>query len=291
MTTIKDQQNTVANLRLLAAQRQLYSQAKVFQRLHLLGALILQVAAPVVLIVAPHLDVAMACIGGAGFLLSWLLLDRAQDQKVRRAATIQEQFDVAVFGLPWNSTLVGDRILPELVNAAAAGFKGNTDDLKDWYPDLDALAYPLNVVHAQRANLVWDSRLRRDYAGGMSIITAILFAVGIAVSVATDQSLRTYLLAVLLPSLAALREGWQLATSHRSIADEHERVERGVRQYAKEGGQSPTVEDCRRIQDTIYLNRRRGPLVPDSWYRWRESRFEMDMQATAAELSGDSPTT
>lgn len=285
MKSIKDEQNTDGSLRLLAAQRQLYSKAKIFQLIHLAGALVLQAAAPVVLVLAPQLTIVMAFVGGGWFLISWFVLDRAQDEKVRQAATIQEQFDVAVFGLSWNKTLVGDQLLPELVNAAAAGFEGKQQELTDWYPDLDALRYPLNVVNAQRANLVWDSRLRRDYAGGMSIITAALFGAGIVVSLITDQGFRAYVLAVLLPSLAALHEGWQLATSHRATAHEQERTEREIRQYAQEGGEFPTVEDCRRIQDTIFLNRRRGPLVPDRWYTWRKSRFEADMQAAAADLS------
>jgi hypothetical protein len=121
----------------------------------------------------------------------------------------------------------------------------------------------------------------------MTALTVCLFLIGVAVAVATNQHLPTYILAVLFPSLAALHEGWKLAGDHRQVAEDQERVEREIRQYSLHTIDAPQVnlDDCRRIQDSVYINRRRGPLVPD-WYYWLlRPRFERDMKTTASDLN------
>ena len=65
---------------------------------------------------------------------------------MRKAVTIQEQFDVEVFGLEWNDGLAGPKEAPEDIHTAAQKIQGmRAAALRDWYPEADAAPWPLNV--------------------------------------------------------------------------------------------------------------------------------------------------
>jgi len=165
------------------------------------GTVGLAAAAPLIYYLIPNSRATLAVIGGVWLVVSRAILEGIEAKKVKQAATIQEQFDVDLFNLPWNQVLVGDRVSPELVSSAAASFKGDREKLKGWYADTGNIPYPLGVLLCQRANLVWDWRLRRQYAWIVSILTVFLFSLGIVLAIVTNLTLLDYLLALLIPSL------------------------------------------------------------------------------------------
>ena len=225
---IFEHQNTPAKLKLLAAQRHFYTQAKQLQCWRVLGTIGLAAIAPLISYILPDSRMILAIIGGVWFLVSRLILEDIEAKKIKQAATVQEQFDVELFGLPWNKVLVDDKVSPELINYAAADFKGDTEKLKDWYADTGNIPYPLDVLLCQRSNLVWDWRLRRHYALIVSILTALLFGLGIVLAILTNLTLLDYLLALLIPSFTALFNGVKVAKAHFKIAEEKERIEKKV---------------------------------------------------------------
>jgi len=285
--SIFEHQNSPAKLKLLAAQRHFYTQAKHLQRWRVLGTIGLAAIAPLIYYLLPESRMILAIIGGVWLIVSRFVLEDIEAKKIKQAATVQEQFDVGLFSLPWNEVLVGDRVSPELINSAAADFKGDTEKLKDWYADTGNIPYPLDVLLCQRSNLVWDWRLRRHYALIVSILTALLFGLGIALAISTNLTLLDYLLALLIPSLAALLNGVEVAKAHFKIAEEKERIEKKISAFWRSGLNNPssiTREQCRDVQDCIYTLRSKRPLVPDRWYAWLRDRYQIDMQSAVAQL-------
>jgi len=285
--SIFELQNTSASLRLLASQRHLYTQAKHLQRWRVIGTIGLAAIAPLIYYLVPNSKAVLAGIGGVWLLVSRVVLEGIETKKIKQAAKIQEQFDVDLFKLPWNRVLVGNRLSPELISSADKSFTGDRERLKDWYADTGNVPYPLDVLLCQRANLVWDWRLRRHFAWGISILTTLLFGLGIVLAVATNLTLLDYLLALLIPSLAALLKGIEVARAHFKTAAEKERIEIEISVLWETGLKDPTSvskEQCRRIQDCIYVLRSKGPLVPDQWYTWLRDRYQVDMQSAVAEL-------
>ena len=78
---------------------------------------------------------------------------------MKKAVTIQEQFDVEVFGLEWNDGLAGPKEAPEDIHTAAQKIQvKRAASLRNWYPDADAAPWPLNVILCQRSSAVWGRR-------------------------------------------------------------------------------------------------------------------------------------
>jgi hypothetical protein len=197
--SVTENQNSPENLRLLAAQRHLYTQAK---RLHLwcvAGTVGLAAIAPLIFLVWPGSKKVLAILGGIWTVTSRLVLEGIEAKKIKQAAAIQEQFDVGLFGLSWNRTLVGNKVKPELIHSAARDFHGNQEKLKNWYADPGNIPRPLSILLCQRTNLVWDWRLRRHCAWGISLATLALFGLGIILAVVTNQTIIDYILALTLP--------------------------------------------------------------------------------------------
>ena len=285
--SIFQRQNSPDKIKLLAAQRQFYTQAKRLHYWRVAGSIGLAAISPLIYYLLPSSKTILAIIGGVWLIVSRIVLEGIETKKVKQAATIQEQFDVELFGLPWNQVLAGNRVTPELINAAAASFKGDRNELKNWYADTSNLPYPLDVLLCQRANLVWDWRLRRHYAWIVSISTIFLFSLGVALAIITDLSLLDYLLALLIPSLSALLNSAEIARAHFDIADEKERIEKKVLAIWESALNNPsfvTREQCRDIQDCIYILRSKKPLVPDWWYKRLRDRYQIDMQSVVEEL-------
>jgi hypothetical protein len=285
--SISESQNSPVNLQLLASQRHLYSQAKRLQRWRVIGTIGLAAIAPLVYYLIPNSRAVLAGIGGVWLLVSRVVLEGIEAKKMKQAATIQEQFDVGLFRLPWNHVLVGNRLSPELIVSADNSFTGDRENLKDWYADTGNVPYPLDALLCQRANLVWDWRLRRHCGLGISILTTLLFGLGVTLAIVTNLTLLDYLLALLMPSLAALLKGVEVARAHFRIAVDKERIEREISVLWEAALKNPTLvsrEKCRHIQDCIYVLRSKGPLVPDQWYTWLRDRYQVDMKSAVAEL-------
>lgn len=281
------EQNADNKLRFLAAQRQLYSEAKQLRYWRQMGSVGLALVAPVVLFYYPTSGTIFTAIGAIWLSIERLFLKRIEVQKVKQAATIQEEFDTTLFNLPWNRMLVGAKVQPELISLALHRYKGTYDKLRDWYPNTARVPYPLNVLICQRINLVWDWQLRRRYAFGLICLT-IIYIISLTVfAIVKDRLVIDFLLGLLFPALSAVVEGIELAWDHIRIAAEKEQSASEIFALWEQGlkdHRSVSKTKCRDIQDCIYLYRSNGPLVPDWWYNRLRGTYEVDMYATATKL-------
>ncbi|MEK8107928.1 S-4TM family putative pore-forming effector [Micromonospora sp. M12] len=108
--------------------------------------------------------------------------DRARflvDGQLRRAAVLQEMFDVRLFRLPWNAVAAGDPVgLPE-VSRLDRAFRGDEQYLRDYY-EVPDLPRPYDVLACQQQNLGWGARVRRRYAYTVLAGVALWATVGLS---------------------------------------------------------------------------------------------------------------
>ena len=286
---IQAEQNSNRSIKLLSAQRQIYSEAKRLRFIRLIGSVLLAMIAPIVMIFQPGWSTILGVIGGFWLLLDQAVLKYLQLSTVKQASAIQEEFDVTLFDLSWNAILVGDRVTPELINAAENRFKGDKQKLKNWYPDMGSAPYPLNVLICQRFNLVWDWQLRRNYATTILILVVVYLGLLVWLSMSRNLLLIDAIL-LFSPSSSAIAEGISVAIDHFLLASEKEKTSQKILNLWEKGIKdisSISIEHCRTIQDCIYTYRSTGPFVPNWWYNWLRNRYEIDMYGTAAELKAE----
>jgi hypothetical protein len=183
--------------------------------------------------------------------------------------------------------LVGQKVSPEIISAADRNFTGNRKELENWYADPGDLPVLLKIFLCQRASLVWDSRLHRVYAWVISLLTIVLIGFGFVLAIVTNKTLPDYLLAIFLPALSALITGVEEASENFKIATEKEEIEKKVFtlwELGRKDSSALSVEDCRKVQDYIFFLRSRGPLVPDTLYKWLRPKYQYDMETAIDEL-------
>lgn len=283
-TPIAVAQNTDHSQRLLAAQSRLYTDAKLIHDGRVITVVVLAVVTIAVALALPDVRQAVGAIGGAIIFL-WSVLGSSREKRRRReAASVQEEFDSYVYGIPFNDFAV-DRPSPTLVAEAAARYKGNRT--KDWYPDPRPVIYPLDVLICQRSNLGWGSSVHRYYAACLLVVLLGLVLSGVAVAALAGLSLGDSLVAVLVPLLSPAREIIEAIRANYESADIKAKTESKVLrlwQRGMEDANAVTTEDCRSVQDRILQIRQTNAHVPDWLDDLRRNRNESVMRESAQHL-------
>jgi hypothetical protein len=275
-------QNNESNQILLAAQRSLYSNAKTYRNLRTLFSVILAIFGPILFYYWANCRSTIMLIGVAWIIISEIFLKRLEFESIKNAATVQEQFDVELFDLPWNEVLTDNKVTLEVIQAANRKFDGNRNDLKNWYADTSLFPYPLNVMLCQRSNIVWDWRLRQGYGFFIFCCASLIFAGGVIFGLCLDFGLFNYLTGIFLTQFAAIHLGFEVSRNQILIANEKKQKEQKVNTLVERGLKDPNSISpliCRQIQDFIYTARVTGPLVPDFFYNLHKREYEFDMNS------------
>ncbi|MFI5650860.1 S-4TM family putative pore-forming effector [Streptomyces anulatus] len=265
--SISEAQNTERSVRLLAAQRRLYQDAKLIHNIRLT---IVVTAGTTGVFLALYFPAARAHIGfsSAAILLSISVLGSTREKrKSKEAASVQEEFDTNVFQLPWNSVL-SDRPTNALVVEAAQRHKG--DGLKDWYSDTSALVRPLDVLVCQRSNLAWGVSSHRKWAAAIvSAMVASTVAI-VLVCYFLRLSFASSMFAVVTPLVPTFREYIEMWRSNSESVRAKEKAESKISEIwesALDGRRPPNIKKCREIQDRLCLIRQANAIIPD-WFYW-----------------------
>lgn len=117
-------QNKPESIRLLAAMRHLYGISKHIRLIRIVITIIFPIIS---VICANYFASAIPTIAILSAI--WLILNRTwilelEKNIVRKAAKIQEEFDVALFQINWNDILVGEKVDPEYKIELNQKFKG-----------------------------------------------------------------------------------------------------------------------------------------------------------------------
>lgn len=290
LNDIPQKQNTESFLRLQRAKVQVYWTARWFQ----IAQIGLTVVFPVVATVGvasfyPNLKSVTAALSLLIAVVDTWWLDRAQRQLLKVAAKISERYDCDLLQLKWNSFAAGKPVDAEVV-ADYARRNNSTKGLHDWYPPVAGIA-PLWIgrIVCQRANLFYDSALRRHWATILLWVTSVV-VVGIFAAAWTEH----FTLDLLVTTLAAPATPvliWMIRESfrQRDAAEANETIKGEAEALIAQLKNATADEDfctirSREFQDGIYARRAANPMVIPLLYRLRRARMENQMNEGAKEL-------
>lgn len=283
-------QNEVQALRLLLAQRRLYTRAKWWSFLRWIGFSVIGVAAPILTAIVPGAAVIVGAIAGIWIFLSRTWFSGVEQNLAAKAAEIQERFDQWVFGMPELVTRIPSASIEEIVQLVGddetALADADKDRLKDWYPFDGRVDGAMSVAIAQRANAAYSERLLNANANVWLAITLAWSAAAVIVGALVGLTFTQFLLGVALPLLPALLDVWdqfrltkRAGEVRRAMADGIEKAVRG------RSNRELSPEDLLLWQDQTYELRRTSPQVPNLVYKRARTRNEKAMHTAAAELA------
>jgi hypothetical protein len=280
-------QNTQDARRRVAAQARLYTEAKRVWAVRVAAVFVLAVASgAAALATANSARTAIGVGGGVLLLVLSIVGGDVEKRKRHQAAAVQEEFDTAVFRLPWND-LDGARPSPTVIAQAAARYDGGRD--KDWYPDTEDTHRPFDVLICQSSNLGWGSSTHRAWGWLLMAALAALaaFVAGLALLFHLDAN--DLFAAVIAPAVAPVKELVEQIKSHFETARDKSEVDSRISSAWAAGmaGDVPSEELLRRVQDRILAFRRRNHYVPDWLDNRLRDRNEAVMATTAADKAAE----
>lgn len=282
--SIATRQNDDEALRLLLAQRRLYTRANRWQGARWIGLLILGVAAPFISILIPGSAVAVGAITGIWLFVGRTFLTAAEVRTMTNAAAVQEELDLYIFQMPVTIERASRPTIEdtELLVRDGKGLRGaaRRERLIDWY-DVDP-SHPggETIAIAQRANASYTDRLIRTAVTVWAIVTVVWLAILLTWSALSELTFGLILLGVLLPVLPAvldvadyLRSTWRAAHDRTDLA---RTIESRLEDEEPISGQ-----ELISWQTQLYDLRRTTPQVPDWLYKMTRKRNEAAMHAAS----------
>ena len=295
MNKITETQSEFTQLKRLAAQRQLYTDAKNVQKIQ--GGI--NILCPLILaICVNYLDMPRVYAVSYGIimtLLNILCFTPRQEYLQKKAAGIQELFDCDVLKLDWREMVAGPQLGVEVVEKYALKHKRKDPDylkLKDWYAK-DIRKLPLHIarIACQRSNCLWDAGLRFRYKKLIRGILIVLTILTIFIGIKGGFSVDKFILVVVAPLTPTFIIGIQQYKGHTESATRIDKLRKSAVELWEKALEGITPEELtsasRNLQDTIYNHRRKSHLILNIFYnRFREKDEEL-MNKTVGELVKD----
>lgn len=287
------QQNTQHRLELLAAQRQLYTDAKNLQIISVVIGVPIVVLSSILVATFPQLAVYAGLWGIIATFLELLVFSRLQKSTQEKAAKIQQMFDCEVFQFSWASLNCGIRVDPESIVDASNRYKRkhkNYSALENWYPiSVGQLPIHQARIICQRSNIWWDAKLRRRYSKWIVVIFITLTITVFLIGLVGGLTLEKFLLAVLAPLTPAFVLGLRQYTEHNEAATRLDRLRENAeilvqQTITKKLTQQDLERESYSLQNQIYDNRRRSPLIFDWLYSRLRREDEEQMNKGAESL-------
>ena len=277
-------------LDLLKARRATYDRATVAQVFQLIVVIALPLALASVGLICAESRPWVAITSFFAVIVDAWVLDRRQRLLIQRAAKISEQFDCELLGMEWDAFAAGRHTDPENIASASRSFKGIEQELRDWYPAIPPTT-PLHLARliCQRANLWYDSSLRRRLGDWLGIAVGIVLVAIMVIGMADHLSLADFSVVLLAPATPfvswAIRERFRQADAAAAI--EAIKAEAEDMTALAIGG-TASADDCgrwsRTFQSAIYARRVLNPLLLPLIYRFMRGDKEIEMTAGAEDL-------
>lgn len=178
---IATRQNEEKSIAMLAAQRQLYNDAKKCETFSVALSVWLPLAMALIILFLPEeskwnsVPYVLAIVG----MLFSFIADKYICDKKKLAAFIQQKFDVYVYNMPWNERIFGkDKNVNQEIVVYSEHIMENVDDkvyLNNWYtPAVDSRDLLSGILLCQRENFRWDMGLRKRYRLTSIILIIVL---------------------------------------------------------------------------------------------------------------------
>lgn len=290
MNDIAIRQNQPQMLELLKARGATYRRATAVQAMQLGVVVALPLSLAVLGLLYGTARPWVALFSFLAVIVDSLVLDRRQRLLLERAAKVSEQFDCELLGMEWDGFTAGRHVDQETITGSARSWKGDPKALKDWYPSVVAAA-PLHLARlvCQRANLWYDSSLRRQLGDWLAWATILILAVLLVAGLAMNLDLSAFAITLLAPATPFV--AWAIRERFRQIdaASAIEMIKAEAEDmWARAAGGKADEAACaawsRRFQNAIYARRVANPLLLPLMYRMMREEKEIEMTAGAAAL-------
>lgn len=283
---IKAHQDEIGALRLLIAQRKLYSRSKRWLALRLIIGLI-GIFAPIVALVWPNLSVAMGALAGVWIFLSKTTFLKMERQLAARAAAIQELFDIEVFEMPELAARSPMPTPEEVAKLAGPDEKiiavAKKERLLEWYAVNDGDSGVTAVAICQRTNAAYSADLLKTSARLWLTLVCIWAITLVIMSLSLGFNLNTFLMGVTLPLLPAFLDAATYWQGIKRASSEREAISEEIKD--KLAHNNLTGEDLIIWQTAMYDLRRNVPQVLNFVYKIMRPDNEWSMKSVARQLS------
>ncbi len=294
---IPKQQNEPKSIELLAASSRFYALGKRALAVQICFTVGLSVVLAVATLLSPDFKIWATFSSIAIALFDVAVIDRIQGHYRKYGALAQEQLDCSLFGIPWNELKAGKPLEPEDVRRAAARFLTLKGDgkLRDWYPASIA-ELPLSSARTicQRSCFRWDSSQRRLYGFWLlGIALAAILAVSIA-GICRAQSLQAFVMVAYAPIAPAVLWAFREYRRQKDASDslvKSQTFVNGVwkRMAREELSEQELSATARQIQDVLFENRSKSPMVFNWIYEKLRDQHEEEMRDAAVQFISELP--
>lgn len=265
---IVTRQNEEKAIEYLAAQRQIYSEAKKIDNIGIIFSVIL----PLVLSIMQLFFKENIFWSLSSKILSIvsMFVGMAVGSFVKKgknvAAMIQQMFDVYVYQMPWDNKLFGkEKNLSYLIaekSKILLDKAGERDKLMNWYTGCvgEGVSNIKGIWMCQKENFNWDVNLRKKYKKSCSIIVGVLIVGILLAGLVNDESIIVLIsrFAFILPMLKWLFPMIkQLNDDIRNMQEIDELIN---------DSEEKTMDDLQEIQNKLYVHRKSCYAIPDFFY-------------------------
>lgn len=279
MTDFNERQNKNFSIDKLAAQKQLYSDAKKGLATYLVLSI------PVILFLNLIVKAALLkdwfSFGWTPDLTEWIALYALilagyesfylkgfLSNLKEKAAKIQEDFDCYVYQLSWNELLCGEKECDSEIKKSSDKYRKkvrSTENLSNWYTsDIKKLEQTEAILVCQKENLGWDIVQRTKFNKLIFGISIIVLLCSLLSGFYFEFSFKFFILSVIIPSWPAMSFAISYYYENLETIKDKKRLKTATNQV--EHIQVPTNEYARQVQDLIYLNRKNNCLIFDWFY-------------------------
>lgn len=297
MNGFNQRQNEQASIDKLAAQNQLYADAK--KRLGIYLVLSIPVMILLNVVVKPIFlkdllelgftfdltdSIALYALLLSGYEI--VFLKRKISELKQKAAKIQEDFDCTVYDLEWNDLLCGDKECQLEIKKSSDKYssKGKSRTrFSDWYtPDVERVEPNKAMLLCQKENLGWDIEQRKKFNHFISIISIFVLIVSLLVGFYFEFTFKSLILSGIIPSWPAISfalsnyfENYETIKDKQSLKSATDKVD---------GMRNPSIKYVRNIQNQIFLNRKNNSLIFDWFYAYLSEKNQEGISYATKQL-------
>jgi hypothetical protein len=292
--SINLRQNSEWNLKRLAAQRQLYSEAKQVMIIQFVLSGIFTVSLAILgNIIDEKYLVYTVFAASIIIVLDELLLSKRIDKIKEEAAKIQEEFDCDVLQLPHNDIKFINTSMLEIIQEKSKLYiskHNNYDTLLNWYPGIDEADNRYYGLICQATNCWWNQTLRKKYSEFLSITLSAVFLALLFIAIIKGITVAVFIMSVFSPILPACvlvyksnRDNCKAISNLNHMKGKLDEIIIRIKS-GNSYSDGQLTNDLRCLQDMIFENRSSSPLIPNKLYFRHRNRYEEIAQETNKEL-------
>ena len=290
---IPERQNAEPQLKLLAAASRIYGRAKLLMAVQFTLTVPAALASALLMAWQPTWKVWLTFFSITVTLVDALCLTRALSRFKKRGALVQQMFDCAVMEMPWQPLRCGSRVDSEDILTDAQDHLAATKrpkELLDWYPpSVKALPLSLARLICQRASFWWDLRQRDRVRGALTTILSVLVVAVFLIALACGDTVQQMILTVYVPLAPAVMWILREIIAQRDAIQADERGLAAVEALWKQAMEkrlddTEALKQSLLVQDALFDNRSRSPLVFNWIYHLLRKRKQQQMEFKADEL-------